>query len=248
VLKALAVEGALQETGVTGDLFASDPADRLVRRGYRHYLDVMREQRPSHDHADAEALDIWAHAVLSAHGEFQLLSALRRGPWGVEGLNRRIARLLQDEGLIHAGAEWYAGRPVLVTQNDYELGLMNGDIGITLALPNDADDDGRPVLRVAFAAGDGTSRIRWVLPSRLQAVETVFALTVHKSQGSEFTHAALVLPEKINPVLTRELVYTGITRARSFLTMASAGGMALVDQAVQTRVQRASGLSETFDS
>ncbi|KMQ80561.1 Exodeoxyribonuclease V alpha chain [Candidatus Burkholderia pumila] len=242
VLKALAVEGAVQEADVTGDLFAGVAAGG-ARRGYRHYLEVMCNQRPAHD--DADALDAWAHAVLSAHGEFQLLSALRRGPWGVEGLNRRIARLLQDEGLIHAGAEWYAGRPVLVTQNDYELGLMNGDIGITLALPGAGY---KPRLRVAFAASDGTARIRWVLPSRLQAVETVFALTVHKSQGSEFTHAALVLPEKLNPVLTRELVYTGITRARSFLTMASAGGMALVEQAVQARVQRASGLSAVFST
>jgi exodeoxyribonuclease V alpha subunit len=78
-------------------------------------------------------------------------------------------------------------------------------------------------------------------------VETVFALTVHKSQGSEFTHAALVLPDKVSPVLTRELVYTGITRARKFLTLASAGGKAVVDQAVKARVLRASGLSAAFD-
>ncbi|SAK87092.1 DNA helicase/exodeoxyribonuclease V, alpha subunit [Caballeronia hypogeia] len=242
VLKALAVEGAVAAAGVTGDLFAE--ADAPVRHGYRHYLKTMRDRKPAPDAAD-ETFDAWAHAVLSAHGEFQLLSALRRGPWGVEGLNRRIARLLQEENLIHAGAEWYAGRPVLVTQNDYELGLMNGDIGITLARPG---SDGKPVLRVAFAAGDGSARIRWVLPSRLQAVETVFALTVHKSQGSEFTHAALVLPERISPVLTRELVYTGITRARKFLTIASAGGMTLVEQAVQASVQRASGLSAAFDA
>ncbi|MDR5816758.1 exodeoxyribonuclease V subunit alpha [Caballeronia sp. LZ033] len=240
VLKALAVEGAVAATGVTGDLFAETP----VRHGYRHYLQTMHDRKPA-PNADDDAFDAWAHAVLRAHGEFQLLSALRRGPWGVEGLNRRIARLLQDEQLIHAGAEWYAGRPVLVTRNDYELGLMNGDIGITLARP---DSDGKPMLRVAFAAGDGSSRIHWVLPSRLQAVETVFALTVHKSQGSEFTHAALVLPERISPVLTRELVYTGITRARRFLTIASAGGMALVEQAVRASVQRASGLSAAFDA
>jgi exodeoxyribonuclease V alpha subunit len=240
VLKALAVDGAVAARGVTGDLFASAP----VRHGYRHYLKTMRDRKPAPDAAD-EAFDAWAHAVLLAHGEFQLLSALRRGPWGVEGLNRRIARLLQDENLIHAGAEWYAGRPVLITRNDYELGLMNGDIGIALARPG---SDGKPVLRVAFAAGDGSPRIRWVLPSRLQAVETVFALTVHKSQGSEFTHAALVLPDRISPVLTRELIYTGITRARRFLTIASAGGMALVEKAVQASVQRASGLSAAFDA
>jgi exodeoxyribonuclease V alpha subunit len=231
VLKALVVEG-------------KSAVDSPGRYGYRHYLEVLRDARPSH-RAEPAAFDVWAHDVLHAHGQFQVLCALRRGPWGVEGMNRRIARMLQEEHLIHANAEWYAGRPVLVTHNDYELGLMNGDIGITLALPV---ADGKWSLRVAFAAGDGTTRIRWVLPSRLQAVETVFALTVHKSQGSEFTHAALVLPDRISSVLTRELVYTGITRARSFLTIASAGGKAIVERAAQARVVRASGLSAAFDA
>jgi exodeoxyribonuclease V alpha subunit len=100
---------------------------------------------------------------------------------------------------------------VLVTRNDYGLGLMNGDIGITLELPGG-------VLRVAFPAGDGSAGIKWVQPSRLQAVETVFALTVHKSQGSEFTHVAMALPESLSPILTRELIYTGITRAKQWFT------------------------------
>ncbi|HVE07217.1 MAG TPA: exodeoxyribonuclease V subunit alpha, partial [Paraburkholderia sp.] len=243
LLRALAVDGEVPlGAGVTGDLFTAAQTD--TRYGYRHYLRTLHDGHPTHD-ADADAFDVWARAVLATHGEFQLLCALRRGPWGVEGLNRRIARMLQDEELINAHAEWYLGRPVLVTQNDYELGLMNGDIGITLALPA---ADGAWSLRVAFATSDGTGRIRWVLPSRLQAVETVFALTVHKSQGSEFTHAALVLPDKLSPVLTRELVYTGITRARRFLTLATAGGKAVVDQAVKARVLRASGLSAAFDA
>jgi exodeoxyribonuclease V alpha subunit len=93
------------------------------------------------------------------------------------------------------------------------------------------------------APGDGTDRIKWVLPSRLQAVETVFAMTVHKSQGSEFTHAALVLPDAPNPILTRELVYTGITRARHWLTLVETGRGQLMD-AAQRRVMRVSGLGE----
>ncbi len=214
-----------------------------ARRGYRHYLDVMRSQRPGVE-ADEQAFADWAAAVLAAHGEFQLLCALRRGPWGVEGLNRRIAQVLQDEGLISVRGDWYPGRPVLVTRNDYELGLMNGDIGITLALPGGKGD--APVLRVAFPAGDGTRGIKWVLPSRLQAVETVLALTVHKSQGSEFTHAALVLPDTFSPILTRELVYTGITRARAYLTLATPAGRPVLAQAVGAKVQRASGLLAGF--
>ena len=158
----------------------------------------------------------------------------------MEGLNQRIARLLQEAGLIPASEGWYLGRPVLVTRNDYGLGLMNGDIGITLRRPN--ADGQNWNLRVAFPAGDGTHGIKWVLPSRLQAVETVYALTVHKSQGSEFTHAVLVLPDSLNPILTRELIYTGITRAKTRLTLAHAGSVKVLDQAIARRVLRMSGL------
>jgi exodeoxyribonuclease V alpha subunit len=140
--------------------------------------------------------------------------------------------------------EWYPGRPVLVTRNDYELGLMNGDIGITLELPSPSGEGS--VLRVTFPSGDGAGGIKWVLPSRLQAVETVLALTVHKSQGSEFMHAALVLPDTFSPILTRELVYTGITRARAFLTLAIPEGKPVLEQAVCAKVQRASGLMAGF--
>ncbi|MDN3524662.1 exodeoxyribonuclease V subunit alpha [Halomonas sabkhae] len=214
--------------------------------GYAHFLTIMARERPADD-APQAAFDDWARRVLNAHGQFQLLCALRRGPWGVEGLNERVRQALEREKLIDSqdGRQlWYPGRPVLVTKNDYGLGLMNGDIGITLAMPRpDASPSGQSgyLLRVAFPAGDGSERIKWVLPSRLQAVETVFAMTVHKSQGSEFTHAALVLPDAPNPILTRELVYTGITRARHWLTLAETGRGQLMD-AAQRRVMRVSGL------
>ena len=228
-LRELVIDGRVGQGGVV----------HAQRHGYRHYLETMLTTRPGPG-AAPEALADWAAGVLRAHGAFQLLCALRRGPWGVEGLNRRVARLLHEEGLIDPHGDWYAGRPVLVTHNDYELGLMNGDIGIALALPVAAGEP--PVLRVAFPAGDGSDTVKWVSPSRLQGVETVFALTVHKSQGSEFTHAALVLPDTYSPILTRELVYTGITRARSFLTLALPEGRSVLDRAVLAKVQRASGL------
>lgn len=239
-LRALIVDGAVSEMPEAPEGEARDlPGSATQRRGYRHYLVAMRALRPAPG-APPEALSAWAAAVLKAHTEFQLLCALRRGPWGVEGLNRRVARILQEEGLIEPLGDWYAGRPVLVTHNDYELGLMNGDIGIALDLPVEAGAP--PVLRVAFPAADGTGGVKWVSPSRLQGVETVFALTVHKSQGSEFTHATLVLPDTYSPILTRELVYTGITRARAFLTLALPEGRSVIDRAVQAKVQRASGL------
>ena len=216
--------------------------------GYRHYLEVMRSRRPPDDAAQDE-FDAWAREVLSAYGRFQVLCALRHGPQGVEGLNLRIAGLLRSAALLETEqGGWYLGRPVLVTRNDYGLGLMNGDVGVTLALPHRLPGEERAlsILRVAFDAGDGRGGIHWVLPSRLQAVETVFAMTVHKSQGSEFSHAALVLPERMSAVLTRELVYTGITRARDWFTLApSAADPDVLRQAVQRRVERASGLSST---
>ena len=231
---AEAGEGALRRLVIDGI-----PGGKESPLGYRHYLEAVRDRRPPAG-TDQAGLDAWAREVLTAHGQFQLLCALRRGPWGVEGLNRRIAGWLHEAGLIGAAEGWYAGRPVLVTRNDYGLGLMNGDIGITLALPG---PDGDGPLRVAFPAGDGSGGIKWVQPSRLQAVETVYALTVHKSQGSEFTHTAMALPERLNPILTRELVYTGITRAKRWFSLVEAGSPAVLEQAVGRRVLRVSGLS-----
>lgn len=222
----------------------------LVKDGYGGYLRFMKKHDPG-DGADQTALDDWARAILKAQSEFQLLAALRRGPWGVAGLNRQIIAILSRANLLdlrpspeQSGFErhWFAGRPVLVTRNDYSLGLMNGDIGITLSVPaRHSDGQMRRVLRVAFPAGDGSGGIRWILPSRLQAVETVFAMTVHKSQGSEFTHTALILPDASNPVLTRELVYTGITRAREVFTLLYHDPNVL-GEALERRVQRTSGI------
>ncbi len=219
---------------------ADERTPNSTAAGYRHYLETLQARRPQPGATQAE-IDDWARQVLAAHGRFQVLCALRRGAWGIEGLNQQIAAWLCEERLIPAADGWYAGRPVLVIRNDYGLGLMNGDIGITLELPA---SDGAVALRVAFPAGDGSSGIKWVQPSRLPAVETVYALTVHKSQGSEFEHAALVLPNRLNPILTRELIYTGITRAKRWFSLIEAGEPTVLEQAVQRRVLRVSGLME----
>ncbi|BBI52249.1 hypothetical protein HORIV_46700 [Vreelandella olivaria] len=197
--------------------------------GYRYYLNTLASERPDTAltfEENGEIYSAWAKQVLTAYSRFQLLCALRKGPWGVEGLNLRIAKTLRSEKLLFGNdytleKGWFEGRPVLVTQNDYGLKLMNGDIGITLAVP-DPRTPGKSLLRVAFPTSDAENPIHWVLPSRLHAVETVFAMTVHKSQGSEFQHTALLLPQTPNPILTRELVYTGITRARDWLTLIEA--------------------------
>ena len=245
-----------QGAGQTGDIarYEVDASRRGLRElvihgrgeqpvGYAHYLQVMRQHQPAPD-ADPATFDVWAQQVLQAHGRFQLLCALRQGHWGVDHLNRQIAVWLQGAGLLAASEGWYAGRPVMITHNDYELGLMNGDVGITLAGPG-----GR--LRVVFLNDRGA--VRWVLPSRLQAAGTVFAMTVHKAQGSEFDHAALAMPEALSPVLTRELVYTAITRARRFFTLVgpaaegeagSRGWDDVMARAIRRQVQRARGPME----
>ena len=185
---------------------------------------------------------VQALKLLSNFGAFQVLCALRQGPWGVETLNELIGLALGLSKPIERNFQankpqeaWYVGRPVMVTRNDYHLHLMNGDVGQCLPTPNG--------LRVAFS--DGKGGVRWVLPSRLDAVETVFAMTVHKSQGSEYDQVLMVLPDREAPVLTRELLYTGITRAKSQLTWWVPRASVLWAAANQ-RVTRSGGLAEAL--
>ncbi len=208
--------------------------------GYLAYLELLHSTQPALN-ASPDAFDAWANTVLQAHQRFQVLCALRDGPSGVTGLNRRIEDALQLAGVIDPHDTWYLGRPVLVTRNDASLGLMNGDMGLVLQRPR--PDGSGWLRRVAFAAPDGGAGVRWVLPSRLNAVETVYALTVHKSQGSEFDHVALVLPEQSSPVLTRELVYTGITRAKRHFTLVQQGPDSVWAETLQRRTQRAGALA-----
>ncbi|HHL2457968.1 TPA: exodeoxyribonuclease V subunit alpha [Yersinia enterocolitica] len=210
----------------------TDPDDYQVlledcAAGYQHYLELAV--------AGADAVD-----VLAAFGRYQLLCALRAGPFGVSGLNERVEQLLHRKRLIERtpgpSGRWYVGRPVMIGLNDSTLGLFNGDIGI--ALP---DPEGE--LRVHFQLPDGN--IKSVQPSRLPSHETAYAMTVHKSQGSEFEHTALVLPNTFMPVLTRELVYTAITRARQRLTLYCSD--TVLSHAIRTPTLRVSGLVERLN-
>jgi len=175
--------------------------------------------------------------AFSLFDRFRILCALREGPYGVRAMNALAERILKEAGLIASGKNWYRGRPVLVSSNDYHLQLFNGDVGILWPDPA-ADNE----LRAFFLGGRGI--LRKFHPLRLPVHETVFATTVHKSQGSEFEHLMLVMPEQMYPVLTRELLYTAITRARK---TADVWGVADVFQAaVGNRTERMSGLQDAL--
>ncbi|MFM7024926.1 MAG: exodeoxyribonuclease V subunit alpha [Limnohabitans sp.] len=202
--------------------------DASGKPSYAHYLQCMRSGPQGRD---AAAHERWVRSVLESFERFRILCAVRQGDWGTEGLNVAVQKALTDQGWLSPQGEWFAGRPVMVTRNDAQLGVFNGDVGVVL--PN---LEGR--LKVWFLDGHA---LRSVSVMRLAQVETAFAMTVHKSQGSEFEHTALVLPPCGTGVLSRELVYTGITRAREQFTLieATAG---LLEAAIARPGSRASGL------
>ncbi len=173
------------------------------------------------------------HAVNHAFNRFQALCSNRHGPRSVEEINRAIAQQLAGKGLITLSGQWYPGRPVLITQNDPAMHLYNGDIGICMP---DADQANK--LMVFFVRPDGG--VKKYLPSRLPHCETVFVMTIHKSQGSEFDDVLIVLPDHHNPVLTKELLYTGITRARKTVTLAA--GQGIFEETLGHKVERHGGL------
>ena len=173
-------------------------------------------------------------AIFAAFSQFQILCSNRHGDYGVVEINKRIEEKLARQAKIQISGQWYVGRPVMVTQNNAAMQLYNGDIGLCLI------DEVTGKHAVYFLRPDGS--IKKVLPSRVPTHETVFAMTIHKSQGSEFDQCLCVLPDKINPVLSKELVYTAITRAKIKLKIRSSH--AVFRQALQQKVERTGGLFE----
>ena len=202
------------------------------KTGYAAYLERVKSG------PEKGLEDLWLRSVIQDFNAFQILSPLRGGPWGVRGLNEKAAEILFGHGLITARAGWYAGRPIMMTRNDYNLGLMNGDTGIVLPVSDDASPHS-VTLKAVFPMANGV--LKKVLPSRLNHIETAYAMTVHKSQGSEFDHTVLVLPNHSVPVLTRELMYTAVTRSRRWFTLVTPR-RDLFAEAVKQRTYRASGL------
>jgi exodeoxyribonuclease V alpha subunit len=204
---------------------ATGQADRA---SYADFLHIMRSG-PADGSPETHAK--WVTSVLQAFDRFRILCAVHQGAWGTQSLNAAVLHALAEQDWLRPQGEWFAGRPVMVTRNDAQLGVFNGDVGVVL--PNTAG-----VLKVWFLNGGA---LRSVSVMRLAHVETAFVMTVHKSQGSEFEHTTLVLPPGGGEVLTRELVYTGITRASKQFTLVEAQGPSL-EAAVAKASQRASGL------
>ncbi|RPJ42239.1 MAG: exodeoxyribonuclease V subunit alpha [Deltaproteobacteria bacterium] len=175
--------------------------------------------------------------VFDLFNRFRILCALREGPHGIHYMNLLIEQILKDEGLIKRDGRWYPGRPVMITRNDYNLRLFNGDVGITLPDPKLGNE-----LRVFFPAPDGS--MRTFPPLRLPDHETVYAMTVHKSQGSEFERVLFLMPDRSVSVLTRELVYTAITRAKEKVEVW--GKEDVFKGAISRRIERISGLREAL--
>ena len=209
----------------TNHRFASQPgiagfAQALARRRPDEALAVLR-----HGHGDlvrardgddalgqlgpellaaARAAAGGAEAATAALLQTRVLCAVRHGPTGTDAWNRRVEALLARQG-VRTDDPYYVGRPILVTANDHQNRIWNGDLGVVV---RDGDRTA-----VAFAQGDGTLRL--VPPLRLPAHETAWAMTVHKAQGSEFAHVLLVMPDQPGPLWQASVLYTGITRARA---------------------------------
>jgi exodeoxyribonuclease V alpha subunit len=191
-------------------------------------LEAARAVRTAADAGQADA----AVAALDRH---RLLCAHREGPFGVRHWNRQVEHWLAEATGDPLYEEMYVGRPLMVTANDYGLGLYNGDVGVVVR-----EADGR---RAVIAGAEGLTAFA---TSRMSDVETMFATTIHKSQGSQADEVTVLLPPEDSRLLTRELFYTAVTRAKKKVRVV--GPEASVRAAVQRRAQRASGLSQRLGS
>ena len=193
--------------------------EKKIFEGYRNYLTIDNPV-----------------AALDSFGRFKILCAINKGPFGVDAVNGLSESVLAKKRLINPSGRWYRGRPVLIKGNNYSLGLFNGDMGIITGGKDEED------LHAFFPGDSGTARK--LSPGVLPEHDTAYAMTVHKSQGSEFENVILVLPEKDYPVLTRELIYTGLTRTTGKIALL--GTENVLRNAILRKTERASGLKDAL--
>ncbi|MEN8617791.1 exodeoxyribonuclease V subunit alpha [Shewanella baltica] len=207
---------------------------------YGVYLSALNSDASNNDVSNSDLGTRPSTAdIIDSFNQYRILCAMRSGDYGVEGINQYVTQALANAKLIKPLQEFYLGRPIIIQSNDYNLGLFNGDIGLILQ-----DEDKPERLMAHFIKADGS--LLKVLPARLPSHETCYAMTVHKSQGSEFSRVALVLPPSPSlaqwQLLTKELVYTAITRAKVHFTCL--GTQHVFERASSQATQRASGLAD----
>lgn len=174
-------------------------------------------------------------AAYERFSAFRILCSHRQGPYGAERINDLVEHILRSQGFIHSLKSFYKGRPVMITKNDYTLRLFNGDTGIIW-------EDGGRQLSACFP--DQGRPFREISPSRMPEHETAYAITIHKSQGSEFDHVLIILPDSESPLLTREILYTGITRTRKQIELWVTDEV--FSSSVGKRIERTSGLRDAL--
>jgi exodeoxyribonuclease V alpha subunit len=221
---ATTVLGGMKEGTVSGVLLCATPSRESLQKKLATAVVAGFSEYLQHEGPDD---------VLRAFDRFRVLCALRQGLYGVEEINSLIETCLADAGIIKPDKPWYHGRPVMVMTNDYSLKLFNGDVGMALN-----DPESEIGLSVYFPSTNGEPRK--YSPYRLSAHETVFAMTVHKCQGSEFERVLLVMPPFSHQILTREILYTGLTRARSSAELWC--GDEIFSASCSRRIERRSGL------
>ena len=227
-VKKLLADNTLQDVSYY-ELSSNQTYQALLEDCAEHYKDYLNAIRY---HANNDIA-----TVLAKFAQCRLLCAVREGKFGVEGLNKQIELLLAKHKLIKLNQreQWYIGRPVMILRNSTSLGLYNGDIGITLTAEHDSSK-----LRVYFPFSDGV--IKGFSPYRLPEHETAYAMTIHKSQGSEFDHVNIILPTEFSPLLNRSLLYTAITRAKKSVSIYA--DAKILERVVKSQIHRESGLVE----
>jgi len=202
-----------------------------IMEGYSLYREALESIRRNGISKEL----VWK--AFRALDRFRVLCALREGRFGVKNTNRLAEKFLAEDGVIEPKGRWYSGKPILITKNDYRNHLFNGDVGIVLADP-------KAGLGLTAWFPHQEEGVRTFAPARLTEHETVFAMTVHKSQGSEFDRILMLLPDRDAPVLSRELLYTGITRARTHVEVWGSPGVFC--SASSRQIERISGLRDAL--
>jgi exodeoxyribonuclease V alpha subunit len=207
-----------------------EPYQQKLMAGFQAYIEALKH----YIQADEPVEQI--QNVIQAFDDYRILTAVRHGPLGIEQLNRYAGHWLNQQLKQIAVGDWYIGRPVMMTYNDYQLGISNGDIGICFKHRTQAQQ-----FEVFFP-----SLNKWIAAHRLpRSMQTAFALTIHKSQGSEFTHTAIVLDAHAEKLLSQELIYTAVTRAKKVVSILA--DRKALQQSLMIRTVRRSGLVQKIN-